>query len=78
MEKKLQDRAWRSLPKEFREEVKEIYSSIQYMMDMREPQIYANKSTLLEALFGEHNLISEEKPEDIRSSKQTGSEPLNN
>lgn len=66
MTKELQDLAWSVLPKEFKEEVKEIYDSGIKMMDIRpsESQVYANKLSTLEGIFGYHNLTSDAEGED--------------
>ena len=61
MNKKLQDYVWSILPKEFKEEVKEIYSNaITY-----HPCGYNHKTDLLKYLFGRHNLTSDEEGEEI-------------
>ena len=61
MKKELQDYVWQNcLPKEFKEEVKEIYSiAITY-----HPRDYNHKTDLLKYLFGYHNLTSDGKEED--------------
>lgn len=61
MNKELIDRTWSCLPKEFKEEVKEIYDSGIKMMDTRpsSSQIYANKLSTLEGIFGLDNLTSD-------------------
>ena len=54
MTKELQDHVWSILLKEFKEEVKEIYSNaITY-----HPCGYNHKTDLLKYLFGRHNLTS--------------------
>lgn len=67
MDKKLQDLAWSILPKEFKEEVKEIYDSGIKMMDIRPSasEIYANKLSTLEGIFGHHNLTSDAEGEEM-------------
>lgn len=61
MDKTTQDLAWRVLPKEFKEEVKEIYANaITY-----HPCGYNHKTDLMKYLFGRHNLISDEEGEDM-------------
>ena len=66
MDKTTQDLAWSVLPKGFKEEVKELYDSIIKMMDIRPSatQVYANKLTTLEHLFGIHNLTSDAEGDD--------------
>ncbi len=67
MNKEIQDLAWAILPKEFKEEVKEIYDSGIKMMDIRpsESQVYANKLSTLEGIFGIHNLTSDAEGEEM-------------
>ena len=67
MDKKLQDLAWSILPKEFKEEVRELYDGCIKMMDIRPSasEIYANKLTTLEYLFGIHNLTSDAEGEEM-------------
>ena len=60
MDKTTQDLAWRVLPKEFKEEVKEIYlNAVEH-----HPCGYNHKTDLLKYLFGNHNLTSDEKEEE--------------
>lgn len=55
MTTELQNKVWSILPKEFKEEVKEIYSNaITY-----HPCGYNHKTDLLKYLFGRHNLTSD-------------------
>ena len=57
----LQNKVWSILPKEFKEEVKEIYSNaITY-----HPCGYNHKTDLLKYLFGRHNLTSDEEGEEM-------------
>ena len=62
MDKELIDRVWKyCLPKEFKEEVKEIYSNaIAY-----HPCGYNHKTDLLKYLFSHHNLTSDEEGEEM-------------
>ena len=61
MTKELQDHVWSILPKEFKEEVKEIYSNaITY-----HPCGYNHKTDLLKYLFGRHNLTSDVVEEEM-------------
>ena len=61
MTKELQDHVWSILPKEFKEEVKEIYSNaITY-----HPCGYNHKTDLLKYLFGRHNLTSDAEGEEM-------------
>ena len=61
MDKTTQDLTWRVLPKEFKEEVKEIYSNaITY-----HPCGYNHKTDLLKYLFGRHNLTSDTVEEEM-------------
>lgn len=55
MDKELIDKAWRCLPREFREEVKKIYKT-QYLR--------VERIALLCNLFGAHNLTSDAEGED--------------
>lgn len=57
------DKAWACLPKEFKEEVKEIYTNAV----VRHPCGYNHKTDLLKYLFGHHNLTSDEEEEEILS-----------
>lgn len=67
MTTELQNKAWSCLPKEFKEEVKELYDSGIKMMDIRPSasEIYANKLSTLEGIFGIHNLTSDAEGEEI-------------
>ena len=60
MNKELIDRAWACLPKEFKEEVKEIYS----IAIIYHPCGYNHKTDLLKYLFGRHNLTSKAEGEE--------------
>lgn len=66
MTKELQDLAWSVLPKEFKEEVRTIYAATLRMVDKRKnaEQIYINKLTTLEGVFGLHILTSDAEKED--------------
>lgn len=67
MTKELQDLAWSLLPKEFKEEVRTIYAATLRMVDKREDaeQIYVNKLSTLEGIFGFHNLTSDAEGEEM-------------
>lgn len=67
MTKALQDSVWSILPKEFQEEVKELYDSCIKMMDIcpSASEIYANKLSTLEGIFGHHNLTSDAEGEEM-------------
>lgn len=67
MTKELQDLTWSCLPKEFKEEVKELYDGCIKMMDIRPSasQIYVNKLSTLEGIFGIHNLTSDAEGEEM-------------
>lgn len=56
MDKELIDKAWRCLPREFREEVKKIYKT-QYLR--------VERIALLCNLFGAHNLTSDAEGEEM-------------
>ena len=73
MNKELQDLVWSILPKEFREEVRELYDGCIKMMDIRPSasEIYANKLTTLEYLFGLHNLTSDAEGEEMLTVSRT-------
>ena len=60
MDKTTQDLAWQVLPKEFKEEVKEIYS----IAIIYHPCGYKHKTDLLKYLFGHHNLTSDAEGEE--------------
>lgn len=61
MTTELQNKVWSILPKEFKEEVKEIYSNaITY-----HPCGYNHKTDLLKYLFGRHNLTSKAEGEEL-------------
>lgn len=74
MDKTTQNLAWSVLQKEFKEEVKEIYSNaITY-----HPCGYNHKTDLLKYLFGRHNLISKaEGEESLTCEKYKVEEALN-
>ena len=60
MDKTTQDLAWRVLPKEFKEEVKEIYlNAVEH-----HPCGYNHKTDLMKYLFGRHNLTSDAEGEE--------------
>lgn len=61
MNKELIDRAWRVLPKEFKEKVKEIYLNAV----VPHPCGYSPKIDLLKYLFGHHNLTSDAEEEEM-------------
>lgn len=63
MDIELIDKAWACLPKEFKEEVKEIYLNAV----VRHPGGYNHKTDLLKYLFGHHNLTSDAEEEEILS-----------
>lgn len=56
----LQNKVWSILPKEFKEEVKEIYLNAV----VHHPCGYNHKTDLLKYLFGNHNLTSDAEGED--------------
>lgn len=62
MDRELIDRVWKyCLPKEFKEEVKEIYlNAVEH-----HPCGYNHKTDLLKYLFGRHNLTSNEEEEEM-------------
>lgn len=60
MNTELQNKAWSALPKEFKEEVNEIYLNAV----VHHPCGYKHKTDLLKYLFGHHNLTSDAKGED--------------
>ena len=60
MDEELIDRTWSILPKEFKEEVKEIYT----IAVVRHPCGYNHKTDLLKYLFGHHNLTSDAEGEE--------------
>ena len=67
MDKELIDRTWSILPKEFKEEVKEIYSNaITY-----HPCGYNHKTDLLKYLFGRHNLTSDAEGEEMLTCEKS-------
>ena len=61
MTKELQDHVWSILPKEFKEEVKEIYLNAV----VHHPCGYNYKTDLLKYLFGRHNLTSDAEEEEM-------------
>lgn len=61
MKIELQNKVWSILPKEFKEEVKEIYSNV----ITYHPCGYNHKTDLLKYLFGRHNLTSDSEGEEI-------------
>lgn len=67
MNKELQGLAWSVLPKEFKEEVITIYAATMRMVDKRESaeQIYVNKLSTLEGIFGFDNLTSDAEGEEM-------------
>lgn len=67
MNTELQNKVWSVLPKEFKEEVKELYDGCIKMMDIRPSasQIYVNKLSTLEDIFGHHNLTSDAEVEEM-------------
>ena len=72
MNKELIDRAWACLPREFKEKVKKKYARCVEIDEDDNPNLpaYAVKSAisrraLLEKLFGEHNLTSDEEGEEM-------------
>ena len=69
MDKTTQDLAWRVLPKEFKEEVKETYREYtEKIATTSEPEYrivgYIAAQTELELLFGKHNLTSDAEGEE--------------
>lgn len=72
MNKELQDKAWRVLPVEFREEVKKEYAKCVAIDIDDNPNLPAyavesaiSRRALLEMLFGHHNLTSDEEGEEM-------------
>lgn len=69
MAKELQNRAWSCLPKEFKEEVKKLYTdALDASNSPHEPddRKWGNyRVTLLEKLFGIHNLTSDAEGEEM-------------
>lgn len=67
MTKELQDYAWSILPKEFKEEVNEIYlNAVEH-----HPCGYNHKTDLLKYLFGYHNLTSDVEGEEMLTVKRS-------
>lgn len=65
MDKELQDLAWRSLPKEFKEEVKRMYETAKsYVLGDMEINAQVCEAVLSE-LFGIHNLTSNTEGEEM-------------
>lgn len=60
MNKELQDHVWSILPKEFKDEVNEIYLNAV----AHHPCGYNHKTDLLKYLFGHHNLTSDAEGEE--------------
>ena len=72
MKQELQDKAWRVLPVEFREEVKKEYAKCVAIDIDDNPNLPAyavesaiSRRALLEMLFGHHNLTSDEEGEEM-------------
>ena len=69
MDKKLQDLAWSILPKEFKEEVKNMYKShsalYRVISSSLEKIELKNSIKTLEYLFGKHNLTSDAEGEEM-------------
>lgn len=61
MNKELIDKAWACLPREFKEEVKDIYLNTVVC----QPCGYNHKTDLLKYLFGNHNLTSDAEGEEM-------------
>lgn len=61
MNTELQNKVWSILPKEFKEEVNEIYLNAV----VRHPCGYNHKTDLLKYLFGHHNLTSDAEGEEM-------------
>ena len=67
MTTELQNKVWSILPKEFKEEVKEIYlNAVEH-----HPCGYNHKTDLMKYLFGRHNLTSDEEGEEILTCKKS-------
>lgn len=62
MDIELIDRAWRVLPKEFKEEVKETFRKC---LGVPKYEAITIKPMLLDSLFGHHNLTSDEEEEEM-------------
>ena len=63
MKQELQDKAWRVLPAEFREEVKICYqyAYVQY----GKSDLHRGSANAIESLFGHHNLTSDAEGEEL-------------
>lgn len=77
------DAAWRSLPEDYKKEVKEIYEALE--CDSKYKDGYA-QAILMHTLFGKHNLTATEEPiqdktmnkeELLKSRKERGKQTLN-
>ena len=67
MNTELQNKVWSILPKEFKEEVKEIYlNAVEY-----HPCGYNHKTDLMKYLFGRHNLTSDAEGEEILTCEKS-------
>lgn len=76
MEQILQDKVWSTLPKEFKEEVKETYREYtEKIATTSEPEYrivgYIAAQTELELLFGKHNLTSDAVGEEILTCEKS-------
>lgn len=65
MNKELQDKAWAVLPKEFREEVKKEWKSVDNVERLTHDAFLRGKYSMLTSLFGEHNLTSDTETEEM-------------
>lgn len=72
MEKELQDRAWRSLPEDFREEVKKEWQSANNKERLIHDAFLRGEHAMLVSIFGLNNLnTSHKQPEDENQPGKT-------
>lgn len=65
MNKELQDLAWSVLPKEFKEEVKRMWQSADKEQQLPHDAFLRGEYSILELLFGRHNLTSDAEEEEM-------------
>lgn len=70
MNKELQDKAWAVLPKEFREEVKKEWKSVDNVERFIHDAFLRGEYSMLTSLFGKHNLISGIEPRQVSEKAQ--------
>ena len=70
MTKEQQDLLWACLPKEARDYIRKQYYSLGYLIVNDKSDIAPHKATLLEDIFGEHNLTSKAEPEGTMEEKE--------